>query len=276
VATPVPNPAYAFPEIISTVEAVINLFGAFAPSSNPHIDWAVEYTRRISQAELLLRDRFIGQDLVWPSLNTERARQIAGHNMTAPILVNAEVDYQRDRLRRIINDLKSLELSLRLDGPDEVVIPDTNVFIHSAPIDEIDWAQMFPEPAVVRIVILHIVLDELDKHSHSNSKTLQLQARAAIQKIDELRVSAASPAKRVKLRDNVSMQILADPPLHDRCESNDAEFMLRSQLIHAMTAKQPTILTIDRGMIVRAHTHQMKWERAKRADPPDAKIKQQQ
>jgi PIN domain len=266
VSIPIPNPAYEFSAVIANVNAALDLFGGFAQSSNPHIDWAVEYTRRISQAELLLQDRFIGPDLVWPGLNTERAMQIAGHKMTAPILVNAEVAYQRNRLERIISDLQSLELSLRLHGDDEVAIPDTNVFLHSAAIDQLDWATMFPETTVVRIVILHIVLDELDKHSHSYQKTLSSQARAAIQKIDELRESAAIPEKRVEVRDGATMQILADPPLHVRSESNDAEFMLRSQLIHSMTAKKPTILTIDRGMIVRAHSHQMNWLRATRAE----------
>jgi PIN domain len=195
-------------------------------------------------------------------LNSERARQIAQHQLTTQTLVNLEREHQLDRLKSIIEALTVLAKQLSLGACDEIAIYDTNALLRGTPMDQQAWFDLFPsclESGHVRIVIAHIQLDELDKLSHA--KPTSDLARTAIRLVDRLREPAKHPEEPVEVADRITMQILADPPLHIRLESNDAEFMSRAQLVHAISGRPPTILTIDRGMIVRSHVHGISYRR---------------
>lgn len=226
VTFPIPNPAYPLAAVFEAVENAIRLIEQVDTMRGQHTELAHNYVCAIADAERSLRGRFIAGDLVWPGLNSERARQIAQHQLTTQTLVNLEREHQLDRM------------------------------------DQQAWFDLFPsarKSGHIKIVLAHIQLDELDKLSHQN-QTKDL-ARTAIRLIDTLRALATSPEEPVEVGDRVTMQILADPPLHVRLESNDAEFMSRAQLVHAISGKPPTILTIDRGMIIRSHVHGVLYSR---------------
>jgi len=248
----IPNPDRPYDAVVKTVKSVLLDLDNLQPDGD-HIQVAMAYMAWLENAELMLRNQFIGPDRIWPGLNTERARQIAEHRLVTRRLFNSEKQYQQDRLRKLISDLDDVHTRLAIGLADEVAILDTNYLLRGSPFSETNWSERFPSAAAIHLIIPHIVVDELDDLTHrSGAKDL---ARAAIRTLDELRAATAHPCDRISVADQTTLQILPDPPLHARLPDNDSELMSRSQLVHAMTGKPPTIVTMDRGMIIRAHTH---------------------
>lgn len=248
----IPSPDRGYHDVIKTVKSVLRDLDNLQPSGD-HIKIAMAYTEWLENAERMLRNQFVGPDLVWPGLNTERARQIAEHRLATQRLFNSEKEYQQHRLRKLISDLDSLHTQLIIESAAEVVLLDTNYLLRGGPLPDRNWSERFPDASQVHLIIPHVVIDELDDLTHRR-ETKDL-ARAAIRMVDDLRSDASNPWERVVVASGVTLQILPDPPLHIRLADNDAELMSRSQVVHAMAGKAPTIVTMDRGMIVRAHVH---------------------
>lgn len=247
-----PNPDRRYDDVVKTVKSVLRDLDNLQPSGD-HIQIAMAYVEWLENAERMLRNQFIGRDLIWPGLNTERARQIAEHRYATQRLFNSEKEYQQDRFQKLIADLDELRAQLAIEPTEEIAVLDTNYLLRGGALADRNWREQFRTAPTVHLIIPHVVVDELDDLTHRR-ETKDL-ARAAIRRIDDLRADASHPCERSFVVEGATLQLLPDPPLHIRLPDNDAELMSRSQLVHAITGKAPTIVTMDRGMIVRAHVH---------------------
>lgn len=66
----IPNPDRPYADVVKTVKSVLRDLDNLQPSGD-HIQIAMAYVEWLENAERMLRNQFIGSDLIWPGLNTE-------------------------------------------------------------------------------------------------------------------------------------------------------------------------------------------------------------
>jgi hypothetical protein len=175
------------------------------------------------------------------------------------------------RAARELVDLELVDMSSRLaqaasdvdaecrawNEPDHVVVPDTNVFLHAitGPMSEAPWREMSEcRPQMrVNVVLLLAVVDELDKHKHTNART---RARAVIRELDGMLSGAMSVtlAAETSEASAIRLTVMADDPGHIPLTHADSEIVDRCL---ALESRLPNplkvhLVTGDLGMALRA------------------------
>ena len=82
------------------------------------------------------------------------------------------------------------------------IFVDTNILLHFAPLDKIDWKEVVGASPVT-IIISKLVLSELDKHKRGDRK-IQGRAREALSTISRFNGKMLNPA--------LGIEVVATPP----------------------------------------------------------------
>jgi rRNA-processing protein FCF1 len=91
-------------------------------------------------------------------------------------------------------------------GDHVIIVPDTNVLLHSQPLDQVPWRDL-AKAASVEIVLVSQVLRELDAKKNGESEKLRRRARNVLSKVNSWLPSASSTptiAEGVTLRARVT------------------------------------------------------------------------
>jgi len=108
------------------------------------------------------------------------------------------------------------------------------------------------------VLVPLLVVDELDGlKRHSETKT---RARGALKMLDEVftRVSQSNTMGVLRQADGtlglgpITMELLFDPPDHERLPDNDAEIVDRALAVKALAGRPVTMVTYDKNMAFRA------------------------
>src|SRR5438874_893611 len=90
------------------------------------------YLQWVEMAETQLRSLFVSSG-VWQGLQTPRyweVRGVTAHTPRAPALIQAEADWQAERLQAIADAVTREARAFSAPEGTSIVVPDTNVFIH--------------------------------------------------------------------------------------------------------------------------------------------------
>lgn len=227
-------------------------YGA-GPRPNQALVFRDQYLKWADTTEQTLRG-LLADDAAQAGLQTERHWHI--RNLTAATarpaeLINAEINAQAARLRQAAD---ALDASVgRLTGtPGQIVVCDTNVFLHYQRFDQVSW------PAIagaipVRVVIPLIVVEELDAKKYAGDPDLRRRAQRILRALERLLSSARdSDSHAVPLGDEVTLEVLGDDAGHTRRANADDEILDRCEYLEQVTGSRVLVVTGDVGMRVRA------------------------
>lgn len=170
-------------------------------------------------------------------------------------LVEVEIEQQmrviEDALTRLREELR------RFAGISRIVIPDTNVFLHTVcTFDLLDWDPIAtPEHSRTLVVIPLLVIDELDKAKHSTRivdesgpERVRSRARTTLRALEERLL----PLDRFQMGGAVHFDLYRERPDHVRLHDPDSEIIDQAQGLRDFTGLPLAILTLDTGMRLRA------------------------
>lgn len=226
-----------------------NRSGAGSQLRAGHLQW-------IDTAERTLRSRF-EYGAVVDALYTTRFWQLATmENIDAGYsgfnrMMDLENRTQHSYLKRIEDELRTVHRAFLPPPGGELVALDTSFLMHGPWFDNVDWNKL-TKASLVRLVVPHVVVDELDNlsHKYTDEKTAR-RAHKVIRKLRALRGGRESHVP-VPVRSGVELQVLVDPRPHDRLAINDAEFVERAAYLNRLVSGRLRVQTNDYGMELRA------------------------
>ena len=158
-------------------------------------------------------------------------------------LLEAEVD----RLSHWVEEMKAeLEKMAEEDDAADLtavrLVMDTSALVRAKDFTEIDWSAYFKK-APVRLIIPIVVVMELD---HLKNTGKSAKARPRLRKIREiLEGHGKGPAP---VRGGVTLELLLDPPRHERLSINDQEIIRRADFFAERRGGALHIVTGDYAM----------------------------
>ena len=190
---------------------------------------------------------------VWEELYTPRWVEIRGLTPASPRpypLIAGEAQTQSDRLKEIVERLERSQAHFDLSGKFVAVVPDTNVFLHYRFFDEIDWPGLV-RAKEVRIVVPLLVIKQLDEKTYRSDDRGD-RAKKAIRTLRKLQAGLPTPEAPADVRAGVSVQLLMDPPGHQRSGNDDDELLTRAEYLSSLTDGRVYVATGDYGMQAQA------------------------
>ena len=152
-----------------------------------------------------------------------------------------------------IEELKS-DVERWESGP-ELVVLDTNVFLHATEIfNELDLTRLVGN-STWRLLVPMTVVDELDDLKRSTNKTdrgesVRSRARRTLRALED---AAADGADETPMSATGStVEVVRDPPGHVRLPRPDDEIVDRAVAIQQIAGRQVSLITSDTGMMLRA------------------------
>jgi hypothetical protein len=162
-------------------------------------------------------------------------------------LVVAEIGLQAAELRRLADDLSARVQ--RLAGPaGHITILDANVLLEYQEPASIAWPEIL-NVTPVRLVVPLRVVEEIDEKKYARRDDLARRARRLLPQLEALVGPDGSPGP---LRENVTIELLADPGPRDRPADGDSEVIATAMELRQLTGRPATIVTGDTGMRLRA------------------------
>lgn len=191
-----------------------------------------------------------------------RHRDIASMTSGGHLLpmINAEIAAHSDRFRAVADEL---DLARKLfDGAGICLVPDTSFFIqHDKKLEDVDFHDLTQRALPpVRVSIPMVVVDELDRLKQSNQSKVRWRAGYSLAVMDKFITEPPAPGilvLRNSTRGEVSLQIVFDPPGHQRMVINDDEIVDRA-LACQRFVEDLTIITYDTGQSQRARAAGLK------------------
>ncbi|MFJ6537457.1 PIN domain-containing protein [Paenarthrobacter sp. NPDC091711] len=209
---------------------------------------ATRYMTWTEETERNLRSLY-SSPAVARSLHTDRYWQIRGitsDTKRPEPLIRGEIEDQEYALTILANQLERFQRLLNYTTDERFLVCDTNVLVHGKPFHELPWNDHFEEKRVC-IVLPLIVIDELDALKDRGVRP----AGGVLKDLDRL-LPRLSALDRIEVRRNVSLQVVDEPPGHERLRSNDDEIVHQMTYFAALCDEKLTLVTRDRGMRVRA------------------------
>jgi len=218
--------------------------------------WANNAARQLSY---LLRpadlDRLVLTRRYWL---LQRLPAAQGQDFYSP--VDLELEERTNDLEQAIRDLT--EQDARWSAPGHVLVADTNFFLHASQrLGDADLALAINAHAdPLHLVIPIVVVDELDALKRTGKTGTRVRARQTLATINQILLSGPErrqlrPAQTLPatgggevLRGAVNVQVLLDPPSHQRLPINDDEIVDRAVAVASLAERQVYLLTYDNGM----------------------------
>jgi hypothetical protein len=216
----------------------------------------------------MFRGRISGKDLASLVLNRRYELLLA----SAGTLTSSDVEVQR-----VVNDLVSQELDQRVDDFDEAVktlkaykerwrnvgdllVLDTCFYVeHPDELPDADLARLTAATTpgwAVHVLVPLLVVDELYRLKRDSQA--RSRARTTLKTLDEVFRSVSEDRPMGRLRDDsspglgpVTMELLFDPPDHERLPDNDAEIVDRALAVQILSGREVTMVTYDKSMALR-------------------------
>lgn len=178
---------------------------------------------------------------------------VTSNGPTVHELINAETNDRQRFLEDLVQHYTNLQTAWStVTAP--VVVPDTNVYLHSNEyFDDIDWLKRTGSDAV-RLLVPMAVTRELDKAkregkqvpvSLANQEPVRTRARLTAQKLRKL---FDDPTKVVTLAPGVEIELIIDPPDHRPIADTDSEIIDRTLAVKRLIGRSVSIATNDIGM----------------------------
>ncbi|MFE9601526.1 PIN domain-containing protein [Streptomyces hokutonensis] len=162
-------------------------------------------------------------------------------------LLNFEIQELRTYFMDLANELRQIQEKYKHHRRRTVVL-DTNDLLHYSRYDKIPWTTVYGKGA--RVVIPHVVVDEIDKKSYATSETIKKRARGVFALLEQ---TLAAQRDGLSLADGAAVEVMLDEPGHVRLPNNDDEIVARAcQLQQAIAPASVTVVTGDNGMRARA------------------------
>lgn len=183
---------------------------------------------------------------------------------------------------RVLNGLVALELGQRVDAFNEAitaietqvqrwqpygnfVVPDTSFFIqHEQKLEKVEFGPVLNVwQSPVNLLVPIVVVDELDALKESRDRRVRWRAGYTLAVLDRLfdktsgraRLRAApsiAPAPGKQSSSEITVELLFDPPGHQRLPIADDEIVDRALTIEPLASRRVTLLTYDTGQSMRA------------------------
>ena len=139
------------------------------------------------------------------------------------------------------------------------LVLDTNDLLHYHRFDTIPWAALYGANA--RVVIPHVVIDEIDTKSYGEGGKFPRRARG-VYRVLEGYLDQIDRSGFATLQNGTVLEILPDHPGHRRLPNNDDEIVARAAFLQqAIAPNTVTVVTRDIGMRSRARTRQLRAEK---------------
>lgn len=262
-------------QVLEGLGTVINSLGTVSAGSGNYDTPGDRYIRWSSDAVRIL-GRLIHQDDLARLVTTPRHWAIVGNaHSTGPnvtTLVNLEISEQTQTME-IVRESLRLEIRKWSQLSGELIIPDTNVYIHyQTTFDHTDWRSLLEIRALTDIHLLMpiMVVKELDRKKRSNasntvSRTDRTPARTrARETLIKLSEFLGSPSSRHILtpqtmeRGLTSISLFLDSIDHGSLPDPDSEIIDRALVIKGLSGRNVTIVTIDTAMAFNARNAELK------------------
>lgn len=169
------------------------------------------------------------------------------------------VDFDRSRrteaLQTAIEWLEKVERTWSGDSP--LILPDTSFYLtYPEKLEAIDFDDVLGERTpTLRLVVPMVVVDELDNLKRSKESKVRWRAAYTLAVLDhvytgpnQLSWLSRGPGSRA----DVVVDIVFDPPGHQRLPINDDEIVDRALSIERLSRRLPTLVTYDTGQALRA------------------------
>jgi rRNA-processing protein FCF1 len=235
---------------------LLNLRGAGTTSN-------IAYLQFETLAEHSLAQAFVRSD-VEQLFHTPRFFELVRLTTPGEImnrLVVAEIGARLEDVSEAVVGLKNRRARLTYSR-DHILLPDTNIFLHCKPFDELDWREL-AYGEIPHIVVPIVVIEELDRLKRGPA-TIRQAARDSLKRFHSLGLERSQTAKLK----TATIEILEDEIAHERASTADLEILETCSEIQTVSSKSVGIVTSDLSMIVRARasrltTHEVpsEWER---------------
>jgi rRNA-processing protein FCF1 len=186
---------------------------------------------------------------------------ITGSNPTEPrtmSMLHTEIQEISTFFMECANSLRVQKERFR-DYVGHSLVLDTNDFLHYQRFDQIRWIARYGDHT--RIVIPHVVVDEIDRKSYEAGEKFPKRARAVYRVLEGYLDDIDTKGSAI-LPDGSMLEILADEPGHRRLPNNDDEVVARAAFLQQAIAPHDVIvITRDIGMRTRARTRLLKAEK---------------
>jgi hypothetical protein len=222
----------------------------FDEGKNAYLSW-------VEQAYAQLRSLFVDGGFA-DGLHSRFFWEIRRMDNTSPRpfeLLNREVQTQSDRLQAIRDRLLGYKEFASRAG--HIAIPDTSALVEGVWFEDFDWPAALGLTSTVRIVVLILVVEELDKLKDSvRTSKAGDRARRVLRRLRAL-CGAVPPGHPAHLptRTNVTIEVLIDDDWHQRRPNNDGEIIDQALLVKAVTGQDVTLVCVDAAMEFRARQH---------------------
>ncbi|MGI5484971.1 PIN domain-containing protein [Streptomyces lavendofoliae] len=174
---------------------------------------------------------------------------------------------------RVVNGLVDLELDQRLTDIKEVIdtlreqmqrwdtrstafiVADTSFYIqHPSKLEDIDFASDFKRIGGrdVRFIFPMVVVDELDGLKQHKDRRIRWRAGYTLAVLDRLLSSGKPAVLSGPGGEDVSVEVLYDPPGHVRLPIADDEIVSRALAFQALVGARVILVTYDTAMSMRA------------------------
>jgi hypothetical protein len=219
-----------------------------------------QYERWVDDTARLLREIFSDSSLEH-LLRSERYWMIVTTDPTSQHLasvIRAELNDLSGSFMSAANCLRGLKERYKaMQG--RCFVLDTNDFLHYQRMDQLPWRSTYGQK--VRIVVPHIVLDEIDRKSYETESKTHKRARGVYGMLERL-LDNMDGEYIAKLQDGTPCLFLLDEPGHLRLGNNDDEIVSRAGYLQQyLSPGAVTVMTSDIGMRGRAISWRLKAEK---------------
>lgn len=229
---------------------------------NAYISWVHDTVRQLSQLvsnvdldRLVLTPRYWALQAQPTTVELQPMRQ----------LLNAEIDERARVLREAVEAVD--EEKRRWQHPGALVMPDTSFYVtHEDKLEAADLAAVVglrEEP--IRVLVPILVIDELDNLKRHNDKHVRWRAGYSLAVFDRVLRSTTAPSLLREenfdvVRDQtggiprgqITIEVLFDPPGHERSPIADDEIVSRALTAEARSGRRVRVVTYDTGQASRA------------------------
>ncbi|MGX7676781.1 PIN domain-containing protein [Plantactinospora sp. DSM 117369] len=213
-------------------------------AANSYLMWAEKAERRLlATYQSFAISRHLQSERYW------RIRAMDAVTSRPTPLIVAEIELQKRHLEELLSQLRHYISILTLPANHWIVVPDTNVYVHGKLFHEVEWHREI-DARRASVVMPLVVLDELDRIKDRDPE-FGRRARSVLRALDRI-TQGKNWLAPIPLRQNVWLQLVDEPPGHQRQQGQDDEIVRQSNYFAQLNESRLILLTRDRGMRLRA------------------------